>query len=129
MALACATIAEQHDRLSLVEIRARRQEGHRLRLDRGRGGGVELGERLLTREVGIVDASLAATLGAVVGLGREHLGEIGEVAEARPLGGGGKALGLGTHRRKAQLASSRPDRGEGDDVGGIGRQLASRSSS
>ena len=56
-----------------------------------------------------MDAALAAARVAVVELGLEQLGEVGEVAEAVAQRGLGEGAGLFAHGREAQRAAGRLD--------------------
>ena len=70
---------------------------------------VEVGEVLEPREARLVDAALAAARVAVVELGLEQLGEVGEVAEAVAQRGLGERAGLLAHGREAQRPAGRFD--------------------
>lgn len=57
-----AGIAEQHDRVTGVEVGARREGGNGGGVDGRRGVEVEVGESFGAREAGFVDAALSTSL-------------------------------------------------------------------
>ena len=63
----------------------------------GRRRQVEVGEVLEPGEAGLVDAALTAARVAVVELGLEHLGEVGEMGEPVAQRGLGERGGLLAH--------------------------------
>ena len=65
-------------------------------LDGGDGVDVEVRESFQPWELGVVDASGSASVGAVVDLGCEHFGEVAEVGLSFPLGDLGQPGGFGT---------------------------------
>ena len=60
----------------------------------GAGRHVEVGQPLGAREAGLVDAPVPSTLGPVVDLGREHVGQVDQVRGPRAFGHFGQAFGL-----------------------------------
>jgi hypothetical protein len=79
-------------------------------LDRRDSVDVEVGESFQSWELGVVDAAGAAAFAAVVDLGREHLGQVGQVR--LPLAGRDlrQASGLRADGWQVQLASRGTDR-------------------
>src|SRR5208283_882795 len=71
---------------------------------------------------------MATALGPFVGLGREHFGEIGEIAQLGAFGHLCEATGVGADHGQPQLAGRRPDGSEGGGVGHLRHLLASSSS-
>ena len=130
MGLAGAAVAEQHDRLAFVQVGARRQAGQ---LPGGQGGdrvGVEVGQPFEAREAGFGDAAGAAPGGAVIQLGGQDFGEVGQVGGVVPGGDLGQPGGLVADGGQAQLAGRGADGGLGGGVGhgGHGMVLVSSSS-
>ena len=78
--------------------------------DTGDSAAVEIVEAFVAWETGLGGAPLAAALGAVVGLGREHFGQIGAVGEVGLFGLVGQRAALGTHGRQVQRPAGRRDR-------------------
>jgi hypothetical protein len=91
------------------------------------GVGAEVGQLFDARESGFGDAAGAAPGGAVVELGGEDFGEVGQVGGAFPGGDLGQPGGLVADGGQAQLADRGADRGLGGGVGhgGHGILLAS----
>ena len=105
VALAGATVAEQHHRLAGVDPGARLQRGQRGGLDGRCRGQVELTEALESWKARLGDAPLTASRLAILELGREHLGQVGAVAEPLAQRGLGQCCGLLAHGRQAQGAA------------------------
>jgi hypothetical protein len=72
-----------------------------------------------------MDPPLTTTLGPVVDLGGEHLGQEGQVGQPVALGDLAQADGLGPHRGQVQLPGCRADGGLGGGVGHRCHELAS----
>ena len=96
----------------------------------GDGVGVEVGQPLEAREAGFGDAAGAAPGGAVVELGGQDLGEVGQVGGVFPGGDLGQPGGLVADGGQLELAGGGADRGLGGGVGhgGHGMLLVSSSS-
>ena len=88
---------------------------------RGDGVDVEVRQSFEPRELGVVDASGAASFGAVVDLGGQDFGEVAQVGVAFPVGDLGEADRFGAHGGQVQLAGRGADGGLGGGVGGRGR--------
>jgi hypothetical protein len=125
--LAGAGVAEQNQGLAGVDPRAG-CEGGELGRDTGDGVGVEVGQPLDAREAGFGDAAGAAAAQAVVGLGGEELGEVGQVGLAFPDRGLGEPGGLLADGRQLQLAGGGADRGQRRGVGHGGHRRSPVSS-
>jgi hypothetical protein len=76
-----AGVAEEHDRVTAVEVVTVRERGDRGRVDRGCGVEVEVDESLRAREACFVDPALASPFGALIDFGGEHAGLVGEDLE------------------------------------------------
>jgi hypothetical protein len=124
MALPRAAVTEQDDRVADVQIGAARQRGDRGGVHRGCCRQVEVGQALHARELRLVDSPLASPFGAVVDLGREDLGQEGQVRQPVALGDVGQPGGLGPDRGEMQLPGGGADGGLGG-VGDGGHELAS----
>src|SRR5262249_14852112 len=102
--LAGAGVAEQHDRLALVQVGAGGQAGEDGRGDGRVGVGAEVGQPFDAREAGFGDAAGAAAGGAVIQLGGEDFGEVGQVGGVFPGGDLGEAGGLVADGGQLELA-------------------------
>ncbi len=117
MGLAGAGVAEQHDRLAFVQVAAGCQGAQEGGGDGGDGAGGEVGQPLDAWEPGLGDAAGAAAVGAVVELGGQDLGEVGQVGGVVAGGDLGQPGGLGADGGQAQLAGGGADRGLGGGIG------------
>jgi hypothetical protein len=115
--LAGAAVAEQHDRLSGVQVGACGQARELRGSDGGDGVGVEVGEALEARELRLGDAAGAAAAGAVVEFGGEDFGEVGQVGASFPGGDLGQPGSFGPDGGQLQLAGCGADGGLGGGVG------------
>ena len=80
-------------------------------MNRRDGVDAEVREPLEPRELGVVDPAGAASFGAVIDLGGEDLGEVGQVSLAFPGGDLGQASGFGADGRQMQLTARCTDGG------------------
>lgn len=126
--LAGAGVAEEHNGFAGVEVGARREGRDGGGVDRGRRVEVEVGEAFGAREVGFVDAALAAPFDAFVDLGGEDLGEEAEVALLGALGDLSEAGGIGADHGEAQFSGGGPDGCGGSGVGHLGHWASRKSS-
>ncbi len=85
----------------------------------------QLPEGIRDSEAGLMDAPFPSSLGTVVDLRRENLGQEGQIGEPVALGDLCQSDSLGPHRRKVQLAGCGPDGGLGGGVGHGRHELAS----
>ena len=104
MALAGAGIAEQHDRITGLEVVAAGERGDGRGVDGGGGVEVEVGEAFDAREPCFVDASLAAPFGALIDFGGEDVGEEREIRQLRSLRVGRDALRVVAHDGEFQVS-------------------------
>ena len=111
VALAGAGVAEQHDGFPGVEVVPGGELAEGGGLQGGDGVDVEVGEPFQAGELGVVDAAGPATFGAVVDLGGEDFGEVGQVGLAFPVGDLGQPGRLGPHGGQVQLTGGGADRG------------------
>ena len=109
--LSCAAVAEQHHRLAVVQVGAGCEPGELARGDGGNGVGAEVRGPFQAREAGFGDAAGAAAAGAVVQLGGQDLGEIGQVGAAFPGSDLGQPGGLVADGGQLQLAGRGADGG------------------
>ena len=89
---------------------------------------IEVGQPLDAGEAGFADAAGPAAAGAVVGLGGEDLGEVGQVGLPFPDRDLGQPGGLVADGRQFQLAGCGADRGQGGGVGHAGHRVSPVSS-
>ena len=129
MGLAGAAVAEQHDRLAFVQVGACGQVCELAGGDGGDGVGVEVGQPLEAREPGFGDAPGAAPDGAVVELGGQDFGEVGQVGGAFPGGDLGQPGGLVADGGQLEVAGRGADGGLGGGVGHGGHGMVLPSSS
>src|ERR1035437_4322824 len=95
MCLSRTGVAEQNDRLAGVHVPAGGEVPQRPSADGGCGVDVEVGEAFEAGKLGFVDAAGAASVGAVVDLGGEDLGQEPQVGLAFPGGDLGQSGGFG----------------------------------
>ena len=114
MRLTRAGVAEQHDGLAFVQVGAGGQVGEEGRGDGRDGVGAEVSKPFDAREMGLGDAAGAAPGRAVIQLGGQDFGEVGQV-DGVVLGGElGQPGGLVADGGQLELAGGRAD-------GGLGR--------
>jgi hypothetical protein len=106
--LAGAAVAEQHDRLAVVQVGAGGQAGEEGGGDGRDGVGAEVGQSLDAREAGFGDAAGAAPGGTVVELGGEDLGEVGQIGGVFPGGDLGQPGGLVADGGQLEVAAAAP---------------------
>jgi hypothetical protein len=121
--LAGAAVSEQHDRLAFVQVGTGSKAGEEGRGDGRDGVGAEVGEPLDPREAGFGDAAGAAPGGAVIELGGQDFGEVGQVGGVFPGGDLGQPGGLVADGGQLELAGGGADRGPGGGVGGGGHGM------
>jgi hypothetical protein len=109
-----AGVAEQDNWLAGVDPGAARDGGEGCG-DAGDDVGVEVSQPLDPREPRLGDAPGAAAAGAVVDLGGQDLGQVGQVGLVFPDGGLGEPVGA--DGRQSQLAGGGADGGQGSGVG------------
>ena len=90
-------------------------------LDGRDGVDVEVGESFQARELGVVDASGAASFGAVIDLGSQDFGEVAQVGLPFPCRDLGQPRGFGADGRQVQLACRCADRGLRGRINGARR--------